>query len=565
MSVGFLGVAACAPILLALVLMVWLHWPATRAMPMAWAACALIALVVWKMPLGFILAATLGGFGNTLNILIIILGAIVLLFSLRESGGMETIKQGIGNLSDDKRVQIILIAFLFSAFLEGAAGFGTPAAIAAPLMINLGFPALAAVMACLILNSFSVTFGVIGAVVWFGLKNLTPLIDGAISQGVAPASIPNAWGFFELVGRWGAVLNIAPIFVLPLFVLCFVTRYFGVNRSWREGLGAWKISLFASTCFALAYLFFAFVLGIEFPSLMGGLIALAMVVFAIRKQWFIPPETWSFGPKEQWEAHWIGSIEVQSENHVHATMSQARAWMPYVLIGLLLLLTRLSSLPFKSWVMGVDISVSAILGYESVQFSIKPLYLPGIMPFMLVALLIVPLHGMSWKKAGVAWADAFRRIKGPAIALLFAVALVEIFKQSAHNAMGYPSMPLSMAKATADLVGGAWPFFASFIGALGAFITGSNTVSNLLFSEFQYGLAEQLHLSRQIIVALQLVGGSMGNMVCIHNIVAASAVVGLSGMEGAIIKRNVVPMLIYGLSVGCLGMLFCYVLFPAIF
>ena len=125
MPVGFLGLAACLPILLALVLMVWLHWPATRAMPMAWAVCALIGFLIWKMPVGFIVAATLGGFGNTLNILIIIFGAILLLFSLRESGGMATIKQGIGNLNDDKRVQAILIAFLFSAFLEGAAGFGT--------------------------------------------------------------------------------------------------------------------------------------------------------------------------------------------------------------------------------------------------------------------------------------------------------------------------------------------------------------------------------------------------------------------------------------------------------
>lgn len=103
------------------------------------------------------------------------------------------------------------------------------------------------------------------------------------------------------------------------------------------------------------------------------------------------------------------------------------------------------------------------------------------------------------------------------------------------------------------------------MGALGAFITGSNTVSNLLFSEFQYGLASQLNLPRQIVVALQVAGGSMGNMVCVHNIVAASAVVGLSGLEGLIIKRNIVPLLIYGVSAGLLGLLFCCWLFPFVF
>jgi len=126
-------------------------------------------------------------------------------------------------------------------------------------------------------------------------------------------------------------------------------------------------------------------------------------------------------------------------------------------------------------------------------------------------------------------------------------------------------MPLTMAETTAALAGQSWPFFASYVGALGAFITGSNTVSDLLFSEFQYGIASELSISRQIIVSLQVVGGAMGNMVCIHNIVAVSATVGLVGMEGVIIRRNVIPMLCYGLIVGTAGLLFTYVMFPGIF
>ena len=246
-------------------------------------------------------------------------------------------------------------------------------------------------------------------------------------------------------------------------------------------------------------------------------------------------------------------------------MGQTRAWLPYVMIGLLLVLTRLTNLPFKEWVTSVELSIPNIMGFESVHFNLKPLYLPGIMPFMLVALLIIPLHRMSYPQVKTAWVDAVGRIKGPAIALLFALSLVEIFKQSAHNPLAYPSMPLSMAQATATIVGYSWPFFAPFVGALGAFITGSNTVSNLLFSEFQYNLANQLEIPRQIVVALQVVGGSMGNMVCVHNIVAVSAVVGLSGKEGLIIRRNAVPLLIYGVSVGLMGLILCYLLFPDIF
>jgi lactate permease len=172
---------------------------------------------------------------------------------------------------------------------------------------------------------------------------------------------------------------------------------------------------------------------------------------------------------------------------------------------------------------------------------------------------------MPAQKVKKAWGQAFVRMKNPTIALLFAVALVQIFKNSSMNPMEYASMPLSMAEAVAAVTGGSWPLFAAFIGALGSFITGSNTVSDLLFAEFQYDIATALELPRQIIVALQAVGGAMGNMVCIHNIVAASATVGLVGMEGLILKRNVIPLLLYGAVVGIMGMVFAYIIFPGVF
>ncbi len=565
MSVSILAVTAAIPIVVALILMVGLNWPATRAMPLAWLAGALNAVLIWKMPVSFIAAATLGGFGSAFNVLIIVFGAVVLLFTLRESGGMATINAGLASLNRDRRVQTLIIAFLFCAFLEGAAGFGAPAAIAAPLMISLGFPALAAVTSCLIVNSFPVSFGVIGAVIWFGLGNLDPLIGRAVNAGQISSGLSAMEQFNQMVGHWAAVLNLIPIYVLPLFVLCFLTRYFGTNRSWKEGLGAWKLSLFASTVFALVYTLFAFVLGVEFPALMGGLIGLAAVILVVKRNWLLPERAWDFGAPDQWEASWTGPMATEPEAASKRLMGQGRAWLPYVMIGGLLVLTRLTHLPLKAWVMGIEWRIPDILGYDTVQFSMKPLYLPGIMPFLLVAVLIIPLHGMNRRQVKVAWCDAVKRIKGPTIALLFAVALVEIFKQSGHNALGYPSMPLAMAQATAALAGFSWPFFAPFVGALGAFITGSNTVSNLLFSEFQYGLATQLHLPRQIVVALQVVGGSMGNMVCVHNIVAVCAVVGLSGQEGIIIRRNIGPMLIYGISAGVTGLMLCYWLFPGIF
>ncbi|MGD9948372.1 MAG: L-lactate permease [Desulfobulbus sp.] len=564
MSLQLLALVALLPIALALVLMVGLRWPATKAMPLAWLVTALAGVFVWKMDIGFVIASTLNGFGGAINVLIIVFGAILILYTLRDSGGMETINHGFHGISRDRRIQVIIIATVFSAFLEGAAGFGTPAAIAAPLLLSLGFPALAAAMVCLILNSFPVTFGAVGTPVWFGLKNLKPQIEAAIAAGQA-GDITSFAMFLKVIGQWAAVLHLPMIFIMPLFVNMMLTRFFGEKKSWTEGLGAWKFSLFASICFAVPYTATAFFIGEEFPSLIGGLIATALVVTAAKKGFLLPKKNWDFGPQSTWEKEWTGDIATSENCEFKAHMSQFRAWLPYILIGAILVLTRISSLPLKSWLTSISFSIPHIMGYESVSFSMKPLYLPGTIPFMLVAILTIFIHKMPGEKVAAAWTDSIKRMKNPAIALFFAVALVEIFKQSAKNTLGMPSMPLAMAQTAAALTGYTWPMFASFVGALGAFITGSNTVSDLLFAEFQYATASQLGISHQIVVALQAVGGAMGNMVCIHNIVAASATVGLAGMEGMIIRRNALPLLVYGLSAGLLGSLFVYVLYPGIF
>jgi lactate permease len=555
MSVGILALLALVPIALALVLMVGMRWPATKAMPLAWLVTAIFGVLFWKMDVGFVAASTLAGFGGAINVLIIVFGAILILYTMRESGGMETINYGFHGLSRDRRVQVIIIATIFAAFIEGSAGFGTPAAICAPLLLSLGFPALAAAMVCLILNSFPVTFGAVGTPVWFGLKNLKPAVESAIASGQVD-SLTSFAMFLKDVGEWSVIFHLPMIFILPLFTNMMMTRFFGQNKSWTEGLGAWKFSLFASTCFSVPYVLTAFLIGVEFPSLLGGLLGTAAVIYAAKQGWFLPEKSWDFGPQSTWEADWTGSIKPEEGKEYKPHMSQIRAWLPYVLIGAILVLTRIGELPFKAMVASWVIKFPHILGYETVNFSMKPLYLPGTIPFTLVAILTVIMHKMPGDKVKIAWVDAIKSMKNPAIALFAAVALVEIFKQSAHNSIGVPSMPLAMAEACAALVGSSWPLFASFVGALGSFITGSNTVSDLLFADFQYGLAANLGISKTIVVAQQAVGGAMGNMVCIHNIVAASATVGLAGVEGLIIRRSCIPLALYGLIVGVLGMVY---------
>ena len=570
LSVGVLALIAAIPILLALVLMVGLRWPAIKAMPVAWLTAALGAILAWGLPVGYVTALTLQGFVTAIGILIIVFGAILILRTLQQSGGMETIQYGMQNITPDRRIQAIIIGYMFAAFIEGAAGFGTPAALAAPLLLSLGFPPLAAAVVCLVFNAFPVTFGAVGTPVILGLKFLQPLVGEAVSQGASGLNFTNMGEFNMAIGKWASLLHALMIYILPIFMLGFITRVFGPNRSWREGLKAWKFCVFAATAFCVPYLGFAWFVGPEFPSLIGGLVGLGVIIAGAKAGFCMPEQTWDFGPHEKWAAEWSGEVKYDGKTDFKPHMSQFKAWLPYILIGLLLVVTRIPELGLKGFLAAQKLEFNHILGYESVSASIAYLYLPGTIPFMLVAILTVFLHGMPAEKVSTAWRQSFATMKNPTIALFAAVALVSIFRGSGItdailNPNAYPSMPLAMANAVAGISGKTWPLFASFVGGLGSFITGSNTVSDLLFAEFQWGVATQLNLPRQIIVAAQAAGGAMGNMICIHNIVAACAVVGLSGMEGQILKKTVWPFLLYGTVVGIMATMMSFVFFPGLF
>ena len=221
-------------------------------------------------------------------------------------------------------------------------------------------------------------------------------------------------------------------------------------------------------------------------------------------------------------------------------------------------------MPFLDWVKSVSIPYKNLLGTD-ISGNFPILYNPGVVPFILVALISIFLYSMKGKQVSAAWGAGIKRIIGPAIALLFAVPMVRIMMQSGNNISGYENMPIVMAQFITDIVQGAWPLVSPFVGALGAFMAGSNTVSNMMFSLFQYSIADQLNISQIVIVSMQSVGGAFGNMICVHNIIAACATVGLVGVEGILIRRNLIPMSIYGFVVGLTGLLIIYVFFQGLF
>jgi len=337
-----------------------------------------------------------------------------------------------------------------------------------------------------------------------------------------------------------------------------LTRFFGPKKSWSEGLSIFPFALFAGLAFTIPYTLTGLFLGPEFPSLLGALFGLALVTFAAKKKFLLPKDSWDFSPQIEWDSRWKGTIDVDLDDQTGRTIPNWLAWLPYLLVAFILVLTRLPQLPVGDLLQSVIVKWTRVFNTE-ITPSTTPLYLPGTI-LIGVALVTLFLHRMKTSRFRAALSESSRMLLGAGFVLIFTVPMVRIYMNSGINAAGLPSMPVALAQWVAAHVGKVWPLFAPSIGALGAFIAGSNTVSNLMFSLFQYSVADKLMISGAVVVALQAVGAAAGNMVAIHNVVAASATVGILGQEGSILRKTIVPTIYYVTVVGILGLAAVYIL-----
>ena len=548
---------ALLPILSAGILLIGIRWPASRAMPVVFAMTALIAYFIWGVSVPHIAAASIQGLFVSFDILFIIFGAILLLSTLELSGAVASIRESFTQISPDRRVQVVIIVWLFGAFIEGASGFGTPAAMVAPLLVALGFPAMAAVMLGMMVQSTPVTFGAVGTPILVGVRG--GVDSPELQQRLSDAGM-GLESFLHHVGMEAAILHAIAGTFIPVLMVMMMTRFFGKNKSWWEGLSIFPFALFGGLAFTLPYVLTGIFLGPEFPSLMGGIVGMALVTFAARKGFLLPKDHWDFPKPETWPTHWLGKLTVRAEQveKENTLMSPYKAWMPYAWVAILLVLSRLPQLPLGSWLKELQLSWPQILGTE-ISASSTPLYLPGAI-FLVVVLLTYFYHSMPKGSLSKAFGRSGKMTLNAGFVLIFTVPMVRIYINSGLNASDMNSMPIAMAQWVAENVGGIWPLFAPSVGALGAFIAGSNTVSNLMFSQFQLGIAESLAMSGVLVVALQSVGAAAGNMIAIHNVVAASATVGFLGKEGMVLKKTILPTLYYVLFVGLMGLFAIYIL-----
>lgn len=535
---------AAMPLFSVFILLVLCRLPARQAMPLSLLLSTILAYWVWQMPLLQLSAALLEGLVIAATILWIIFGAIVLLKVLTLSGAMAVIKAGFSQLSADKRVQLVIIGWLFVGFLEGAAGFGTPAAIAAPLLVALGFSPLAAVVLALVADSAAVSFGAVGTPVLVGLAQGVPGVTATELQQISLTAI----GIDIFVASW-----------LPLILVLMYSRFFSEQANWRYGLAAAPFALLSGLAFTLPAYGVTWWLGPEFPSVLGALLGLAITCSAAHFNFLTPTPVikqhteYAAGLGHNQSGHQSDHQSYHQSYHQSDNQAAAgaqlkaiplwQAWLPYVGVAVLLVLTRVSELPIKAWLQGLNWQWQGILGTE-LTVSVAPLYLPGAV-FMLVALVAALLFRLTAADLGKAFKQSGSMLLPSCIALAAAVPMVRIFLHSDVNTLGLPAMPLALAALAAAYLTDYWLALAPLVGALGSFIAGSATFSNLMFGSFQQAMAQQAELPQTLVLALQMLGANAGNMICVVNVVAAASVVNLNGREGEIIRYTLWPMLFY--------------------
>lgn len=569
-STEVLALLAVVPIAIAFGLLVIARWSAARSMGVGWIVATGLGLAYWQMDPSWWAAVAIYGALEALPIILIVFGAILLMNYLDVSGAISTIRWHFSGISTDRRIQLLLIGLGFETIIEGVAGFGTPGALAAPLLIGLGFPPLGAAVFALFFNAPNPQFGAAG----------TPILGGVNSvigpEKLSQASEPITQTEFQgLVSAYSGVMTgLTFVFwgALGIFLLVY---WFG-NDGERSLGGAARatvpvapFALVLGIAAGLTQWAIAWYVGTELPSIVAGFVVFGLGLVMASRGILVPDDTWEFPDRESWSDTWLGGLSLDSieDDDPQKEMPVWLAWTPYLLVGAILLVTRWPTLDLVPVLKEFTVGFSRILGYSELTWNIEYLYLPGTMPFIPVAILTGLLYRMNSAKTTRAWRESIRQVAPAALTLVIVVSLTQIMIQSGQfnaESIDYGMMD-ALSIAVADAAGAALPMVAPWIGALGTFVTGSNTVSDILFASLQYDAAGDVGVSRSIVVAIQNVGGGVGNMVSVQNIAAICGVVGITGREGDILRKVVVPTVIFALFAGAVGTILVYVVAPGAF
>jgi lactate permease len=555
--------AAAFPILLLLGTLAILEWKAHWAALAGLSSAILISVVVYGMPARTAAAtAVYGAAYGLFPIGWIILNAVFLYSLTVATGQFEIVKRSVARLSADRRVQALLIAFSFGAFIEGAAGFGTPVAITAALLMGLGFTPLYAAGLSLIANTAPVAYGAIG----------TPILTLGVVTGISPDLLS------AMAGRQ-----------LP-FVSLIVPAWLVVTMSgWRGLRGSWPAVLVCGGSFAIVQFLWSNYVGPELVDIMGGLVSLASL--ALFCTWWKPAETWDFPEASR-------AAAPPDAAHAITRAELVRAWMPWVFLSVFVTIWGIG--PTKAF-LNAGPAGAALYREKHVapppHAVLSPAFeVPGLHrmvfrehPVEVDAVDRARMHDAAYKtKRAEAARFNFNWLSATGTAILLAALATSVFLRippmivlgiagKTFHRMRRPLLTIAFmlslgfvtryggTDATLGLAftrtGVLYPFFAAMLGWLGVALTGSDTSSNVLFGSLQKITAQQLGLNPILITTANSTGGVMGKMIDAQSIVVATAATNQLGQEGRILRFVFWHSVALAVIMGIIVMLQAYV-FP---
>lgn len=469
------------------------HWAATSAVAIA----AVVAIAGYGMPVHLALLSIFNGmlFGLWPVAWIVVTAVFIYNLSVR-TGQFEVIKNSLASISDDRRMQALLIAFSFGAFLEGAAGFGTPVAISAAMLAGLGFVPLYSAGICLLANTAPVAFGAIGI----------PIIVAGQVSGVDTMAIS------QMVGRTLPFLSV----LIPLYLVVLMS-------GWKRGIEVWPAALVSGGSFALTQYFSSNYLGPMLPDILSSIASIVCTVIFL-KLWH-PKESWRFPHEEK---------ATGREKLRYSGGQVFRAWTPFILLSIFV----------AAW--GIKPIKEFLDHYTLFQFQISSLHnmvIRGDKPMaavyafnllsaagtaiLLAGLFSIPVMGASASSAAKVAGETFYTLRWPIVTIAMILGFAYI--------MNFSGMAVTLGLAFAA-TGKFFPFFSPFLGWMGVFMTGSDTSTNALFGKLQEVTASKIGVDPVITVSGNTAGGVCGKMISPQSIAVATAATNLVGREGDIFR-----------------------------
>lgn len=489
---------ALLPIAAILIGMAGFDLPSKVMAPACWLIAFVSGVFFFSSPAAALFETSVSGIADGLRIVWIIFAAFTMLQVMLKAGAMDRIRNGLAGVTSDKRLMVLLLAIPFGTFLEGAAGAGSPAALAAPFLVGLGMNPVVAAAACLIGNSAPVSWGGAGVTTVVGAGKFVDFVQASAMTG--------RMACFEYV-------------LLPILMIAFVFGRRALKGIWREILAMGL--LMGVVNFTISNVLIQIT---ELTSLLGGFVGtlLYSAYLTLRREDPLSiPERYRLEHSEKQDAQASGSLLFSLS--------------PYFILCTLLVSVRLSvPLPhliafgggYTVWV-GCVILVSAVLAS---------------LIFRHASYLVEAMR------------DSFRKVIPALLAMGFLLAMVNCMKLSGQIS--------ALAKTLSAAAGALYPVAAVLIGQIGGFITGTNLGSNLMFNPLHIEAAKNLGLNPVTLVAAQNTGGAIGNMICPNNVVAVCACVSILGREGEVIRKTLMPSILLWVFLGLLAMLYTYVLFP---